>query len=302
MAEQHAHGAKLENGTAVYLNGALKHRLATTNGINSNSNRQEKNGFVNHKKVKECVIYIVCRMLIGCVQSLRLMRVFCLKVASNGGLVDSSSSTYSSRQWDEFKSKESYEEVPLVAACLTYMGFYLLMLLGYFNQLFFTPKVATERFRDGYPSLFGNFDRFYLQYVFRRIRDCWNRPICSVPGAELVIKDRITRDYGWSFEFTGTETKCLNLGSYNYLGFAEATGPCADDVEETIKTQGLAACTSRRELGTSDLHLELEALTAEFLGVEDAIVFGMGFATNSLNIPSLMTPGCLVSILSYEII
>lgn len=42
------------------------------------------------------------------------------------------------------------------------------------------------------------------------------------------------------------------------------------------------------------MHLELEQLTARFLGVEDAIVFGMGFATNSLNIPTLITPGCLV--------
>lgn len=46
--------------------------------------------------------------------------------------------------------------------------------------------------------------------------------------------------------------------------------------------------------GTNPLHVELERLTAHFLGVEDAIVFGMGFATNSLNIPSLVSPGCLV--------
>lgn len=45
-------------------------------------------------------------------------------------------------------SKESFEEVPLVTACLTYMGFYLLMILGYVNQLFFTPNVATEKNRD----------------------------------------------------------------------------------------------------------------------------------------------------------
>lgn len=35
-------------------------------------------------------------------------------------------------------------------------------------------------------------------------------------------------------------------------------------------------------------------MTAQFLGTEDAIVFGMGFATNSLNLPSLLSPGCLV--------
>ena len=40
--------------------------------------------------------------------------------------------------------------------------------------------------------------------------------------------------------------------------------------------------------------LELERTTARFIGTEDAIVFGMGFATNALNLPSLVSPGCLV--------
>lgn len=42
------------------------------------------------------------------------------------------------------------------------------------------------------------------------------------------------------------------------------------------------------------IHVELEKLTAKFMGVEDAIVFGMGFATNALNLPSLISKGCLV--------
>lgn len=196
--------------------------------------------------------------------------------------------------YSQESQKSSYEQVPMHTACFTYLGFYLLMILGYINQLFFTPKVATEKHRDGYVPLYDAFEKFYLRYVYRRVKDCWNRPICSVPGAEVTLKDRITKDYGWSFEFTGTETRCLNLGSYNYLGFAQNEGPCAQEAEESIKSYGLAACSSRREIGTNPLHIELEQLTARFLGVEDAIVFGMGFATNSLNIPTLISPGCLV--------
>ncbi len=33
------------------------------------------------------------------------------------------------------------------------------------------------------------------------------------------------------------------------------------------------------------MHIELEKLVAEYVGKEDAITFGMGFATNSGNIP-----------------
>ncbi|XP_053996435.1 serine palmitoyltransferase 2 [Hylaeus anthracinus] len=192
------------------------------------------------------------------------------------------------------RSKESFERVPFITAALTHLGFYILMFLGFINQLFFTPKVAKEYNREGYAPLYENFERFYLRYVYRRVRDCWNRPICSVPGSTVTLKDRITTDYGWTFQFTGTTRNCINLGSYNYLGFAEATGKCADQSIETLKKFGCASCSTRLELGNMPIHEELETLTARFLGVEDAIVFGMGFATNSLNLPSLINEDCLV--------
>ncbi|XP_031835315.1 serine palmitoyltransferase long chain base subunit [Nomia melanderi] len=192
------------------------------------------------------------------------------------------------------RSKESFERVPFITAALTHLGFYILMFLGFINQLFFTPKVAKEYNREGYAPLYENFERFYLRYVYRRVRDCWNRPICSVPGATVTLKDRVTRDYGWSFQFTGTSTKCINLGSYNYLGFAEATGKCAEQSIEALKEFGCGSGSTRLELGSMPIHNELEQLTARFLGVEDAIVFGMGFATNALNLPSLLSKDCLV--------
>jgi len=36
------------------------------------------------------------------------------------------------------------------------------------------------------------------------------------------------------------------------------------------------------------IHKELEQVVARFIGVEAAITFGMGFATNSMNIPTLV--------------
>lgn len=38
-------------------------------------------------------------------------------------------------------------------------------------------------------------------------------------------------------------------------------------------------------VGNMDIHTELEELLAKFLGVEACMTFGMGFATNSMNIP-----------------
>lgn len=74
------------------------------------------------------------------------------------------------------------------------------MFLGYLSQTLFPPKVAVEKNRKGYPPLIDRFTAFYSRYVYRRVRDCWNYPICSVPAAEVVLKDRITKDNGWTFE------------------------------------------------------------------------------------------------------
>ncbi|XP_064871712.1 serine palmitoyltransferase 2-like [Oncorhynchus nerka] len=46
--------------------------------------------------------------------------------------------------------------------------------------------------------------------------------------------------------------------------------------------------------GNLAIHEELEQLVATFLGVESSLIFGMGFATNSMNIPALVGKGCLI--------
>ncbi|XP_026684931.1 serine palmitoyltransferase 2-like, partial [Diaphorina citri] len=133
---------------------------------------------------------------------------------------------------------------------------------------------------QGYPDLYEKFVLFYSRYVYRRIVDCFNRPVTSVPGAIITIKDRETPDYGWTFKYTGTESTCLNLASYNYLGFGENTGLCTERSKESVKQSGCALCSPSGEIGTHKLHLEVEALTAQFLGVESCMVIGMGYASN----------------------
>ena len=42
---------------------------------------------------------------------------------------------------------------------------------------------------------------------------------------------------------------CLNMGSYNYLGFAESKGPCAEAAKAATYKHGNACCSSRHEIG-----------------------------------------------------
>lgn len=185
----------------------------------------------------------------------------------------------------------SFEKCTLLTAALTHFGLYILMFLGFVNQLLFTPKVATEKNREGYAPLYDPFETFFSRYVYRRVQHCFNRPITSAPGAELTLKERCTDDRNWTFRFTGTERRCINLGSYNYLGFAGHSTHAA--VAAAARRYGLALCSPRAELGTTPLHRDLEATTAKFLGVEAAIVVGMGFGTNTLGLPGLLGPGSL---------
>ena len=56
---------------------------------------------------------------------------------------------------------------------------------------------------------------------------------------------------------TGKSKRAINMGSYNYLGFAQPTGPCADDAEQTTRQLGVGVSSSRHELGTRQIPLEL---------------------------------------------
>lgn len=59
-----------------------------------------------------------------------------------------------------------------------------------------------------------------------------------------------------------------------------------DNVSTSTTTDWSMSCCCTS--GNLDKHEDLEKLTARFLGVESAMAFGMGFATNSMNIPALV--------------
>lgn len=69
------------------------------------------------------------------------------------------------------------------------------------------------------------------------------------------------------------------LGSNNYLGLTH--DPRVLEAGELASRSYGAGCTGSRFLnGTLDLHLELEAQLAEFVGKEAALVFSTGYQTN----------------------
>ena len=94
---------------------------------------------------------------------------------------------------------------------------------------------------------------------------------------------------------TRVARECLNLGSYNYLGFADDWNAiCREPVLQALHSLPVSSSSSRNEAGTTVLHKRLEKHVAEFLGKEDAIAYNMGFNTNTTTIPALVSKGDLV--------
>jgi serine palmitoyltransferase len=203
------------------------------------------------------------------------------------------------KQQQQRTPKEVFEPPPLLRAVMTYISYIVLYAVSLVGDslrklgLKTTGHVEVTKKEDCFKMNRG-FETFFARNMYRRVRDCWNRPIASTPGAYTDLVDRVSDDYNWTFRYTGTKTNCLNLGSYNYLGFAENTGPCADAAYQSTLDYGAGTCSPARELGTLDVHKKLEALVARFVGKPAALVFGMGFATNSMNIPALMGKGDLL--------
>ncbi|KAH7101218.1 serine palmitoyltransferase 2 [Auriculariales sp. MPI-PUGE-AT-0066] len=193
---------------------------------------------------------------------------------------------------------EPEQEAPLLVSLQTFMSYLLMIVIGhvrdYFGKWLRVKNFAHLMPSNGYAALNSDFDSFYTRRLKHRLDDCFARPTTGVPGRTIQLLERKSDNYNETYTMTGRRVRALNISSYNYLGFAQGTGGCADAVEAAIQRYGITAGPSRMEGGTLDLHLQAEALVARFVGQESALIYSMGFATNSTTIPALIGKGGLI--------
>ena len=191
------------------------------------------------------------------------------------------------------------DEPPYYYVLTTYLSYLFLIFFGHARD-FFGKRFSTQKHykslkaANGYAPLNDDFDNFYVRRLKMRIDDCFARPITGVPGRYINLIDRTSHDFNRTYQYLGTHTETLNMSSYNYLGFAQSEGPCADAVEECVRKYSLSNCSPRADAGTSDLALEVEREIAAFVGKPAAMVFSMGFVTNASSFPALVSKGCLI--------
>ena len=223
--------------------------------------------------------------------------------------------------------------ITFFAAWTTYLGYAVLIFVGHIRELcskiFKRGRYVSHTSNRDFPSnditsyapLLKSFENFYTRRLYHRIQDCFNRPIASNPGSKIDVLERISFDGNKTMQVLGkleniepddaemykngdfynvvggdrVTRNCLNLGSYNYLGFADDwNDTCKHDVVASVNDLPVSMSSSRMETGTSKLHAEVEKLVAEFVGKESAMVVNMGFNTNATTIPALMGRGDLI--------
>ena len=214
------------------------------------------------------------------------------------GPLSSKQHLYSSRFVGTEFPEPIEDEPPYYFLITTYISYLILIIFGHVRD-FFGKRFKQENYRhlqerDGYAPLNSDFDNFYIRRLQLRINDCFRRPVTGVPGRFITLLDRSSDDFNVSFKLTGTTTETLNMSSYNYLGFAQSEGECADAAEQSIKKYGISYCSPRADIGTSELHLQVEQQIADFVGKEAATIHSMGFVTNATIFPALVGKGCLM--------
>lgn len=210
---------------------------------------------------------------------------------------------------DKYKYKQKYdtstelyipeEDLPAQYTFITtYLNYLVLIIIGHIRDFLARwlddPDARNRKEKNGYAPITSDFDSFYVRRLKHRLDDCFNRPTTGVPGRFITYIERISNDFYYNYIDTGRKIDCLNLSSYNYLGFAQSVGQCTDAAEEAINHYGVVAGGSRVSGGTSDSHVICESIVADFVGKEDSIIYSQGYGTNAVIFSSLVDKNCLV--------
>ncbi|CAJ0604780.1 unnamed protein product [Cylicocyclus nassatus] len=85
----------------------------------------------------------------------------------------------------------------------------------------------------------------------------------------------------------------LNMATSNFLGFV-GEKRIEEVAKKTIQKYGVGSCGPRGFYGTVDVHLNLEAELAKFMGCEEAVLYSYAFATVASAIPAYAKRGDII--------
>ncbi|WP_299603098.1 glycine C-acetyltransferase [uncultured Aquimarina sp.] len=115
--------------------------------------------------------------------------------------------------------------------------------------------------------------------MFSNIKDDLQKELDDIKSAGLYKSERIiTTPQGAEIDTTNTK-EVLNFCANNYLGLSSHPDVIQAG-KDAIDSHGYGLSSVRFICGTQDIHKELERKTAEFLGMEDCILYAAAFDAN----------------------
>lgn len=125
--------------------------------------------------------------------------------------------------------------------------------------------------------------------MFDNVRQSLRQEIDDIKASGLFKDERIiTSPQG--AEITTTQLEgVLNFCANNYLGLS-SDPQVISSAKHTIDTHGFGMSSVRFICGTQDIHKELEAKMAQFLGMEDCILYAAAFDANGGLFEPLLGP------------
>jgi serine palmitoyltransferase len=117
------------------------------------------------------------------------------------------------------------KDITYAVALSTYLSWMVLFPIGYIRdflaRLLWGGVHDEEREGDkpGYAPIKQDRADFFTRRVYYRVVECFNRPVAGPPDRVINVVIRAPCHLRQP-EATGEHRVCVNLGSYNYLGFA----------------------------------------------------------------------------------
>ncbi|KAL2465508.1 Long chain base biosynthesis protein 2a [Abeliophyllum distichum] len=158
-------------------------------------------------------------------------------------------------------------KIPYLAALTTLFSYGLLFVFGqlrdFFRKIF---DYWSHSKLQGYAPICLGLEDFYIRRLYLRIQDCFNRPISSPPDAWFDVVERISNDNNKTLKRTTKVSRNFPQAPA-VLGLMEALQPCIPNWRSVWRI---------------------------FVGKPAAVVFGMGYVTNSAILPVLIGKGGLI--------
>ncbi|MBL7802276.1 MAG: glycine C-acetyltransferase [Saprospiraceae bacterium] len=115
--------------------------------------------------------------------------------------------------------------------------------------------------------------------MFTNVEPALQKELAGIREAGLYKEERIITSPQGPVIDTTAQHEVLNFCANNYLGLSSHPDVIEAAIE-AIRTHGYGMSSVRFICGTQDIHKELEGKIAEFLGMEDSILYAAAFDAN----------------------